>query len=302
MAIRRGSRRPAPKRKSANRAPTAAKRADTQAAGGQPRHGPKHIPLDAHAREERRFEKARSTSRSIDTTFSPDATRTKRARKRRGGPTAAAAAETEVVDPRLTGPLTPVRSQPDGDRRCVGFALAAAMETWLCLRDPAMATDPILSEQHVFKLGDEKEIVAPAAKAVKKGVVETICFGSQPPCPDQKDHTWSGKVEQVLSNDPKVLCAHLRGRLPLVNEMRIAGNFADFQGDGVYIPDNTPGGAHALVIVGFERNADGTGAWIVKNSLGADWGEDGFGRIRWRDPFCKPENVVFVVKEVKRVQ
>lgn len=298
MAIRRGSRPAPPKRKSSAR--TTTKHADTHAptAAGR-RHGPAHIPLDEHVREEERFERARRTARSIDTTFSPDATRTG-ARKRRRGPTAAA--ETEIVDPRLTGPLTPVRDQPDGDRRCVGFALAAAMETWLCLRDPLMATEPILSEQHVFELGEKKEIVSPAAKAVKKGVIETVCFGTQPPCPDQKEHTWSGKVEQVLSNDPDVLCTLLRGRLPLVNEMRIARNFGDFEGNGVYIPDGNPAGAHALVIIGFERNADGSGAWIVKNSLGAAWGENGFGRIRWRDSFCKPENVVFVVSEVKRVQ
>ena len=302
MAIRRGSRRPAPKRKAATRSPTAAKRADTQSPpSAERRHGPRHIPLDAHAREEKRFERLRKTARSIDTTFSPDATRTTRARKRRRGPTAAAA-DTEVFDPRTTGPLTPVRSQPDGDRGCVGSSLATAMETWLCLRDPAAATATILSEKHLLTLEPNSEIVSPAARAVKKGVLETICFKSQPPCPDQKKHTWSGIVEEVTSSDPEVLCGHLRNKLPLVNEMRIGTNFGDFQGPGDYIPADKKGGAHAMAIIGFERNADGTGAWIVKNSLGTTWGDGGFGRIRWRDPICMPENVVFVVRSVTRVE
>lgn len=38
-------------------------------------------------------------------------------------------------------------------------------------------------------------------------------------------------------------------------------------------------GNHVVKIVGWDRNPDGSLHWIIENSWGADWGEEGFGRI-----------------------
>jgi hypothetical protein len=174
------------------------------------------------------------------------------------------------------------------------------METWLARVFASTDELPVLSVDHIFKLGNGQEIVSPAAGGVRNGVLETDCVDAIPPCPDAPSRTWRGIVRQVDDNRTESLCQLLRVGRPVVSEMRIFENFSAFRGTGIYVPAGKAIGAHALVIVGFERASDGSGAWIVKNSYGEEWGEDGFGRIRWRDPFCKPERVVFMVQEVIR--
>ena len=51
---------------------------------------------------------------------------------------------------------------------------------------------------------------------------------------------------------------------------------------GCYEPTGSPEGGHAVLIVGWDdAMCGGTGAWIVKNSWGKDWGENGFFYIKY---------------------
>lgn len=67
--------------------------------------------------------------------------------------------------------------------------------------------------------------------------------------------------------------------------------FSDFfaYGGGVYVKtkDARPIGGHAIVICGYD---DDKGYWIIKNSMGRSWGEDGFGYIAYGQPELKLDN------------
>lgn len=49
-------------------------------------------------------------------------------------------------------------------------------------------------------------------------------------------------------------------------------------GGGVFNEERYKNGSHFVVIIGWD---DEKGAWLVKNSYGTDWGENGFGWIRY---------------------
>lgn len=309
MAVKR-RKPPAGARTATRKRVTPRRTSGDRRAGAQPRdvtRNPGHIPLSAHAAEERRASAARRLTAAVHDAAAADATRV--SRPRRVG--AARAGAGRIGSPRPTGSFdpvgedgerltSPVRRQPDGDEHCVSFALAAALETWLAWALESTDDLPTLSVDHITSLAGGKKIVTAGAKGVRNGVLEDACFGANPPCPDAASRTWRGSVLQVNDSRPEALCELLKSRKPLVTEMVVFQGFENFTGPGTYIPNGPQTGAHALVIVGFERGADGNGVWIVKNSYGEAWGDGGYGRIRWGDPFCNPESVVFMVKEVTR--
>ncbi len=63
---------------------------------------------------------------------------------------------------------------------------------------------------------------------------------------------------------------------------------ADFGslGTGIYVPTTTAlGEAHALLVVGYDDNQR---YWIVKNSWGTNWGDQGFGRVSYDANLIEP--------------
>lgn len=50
---------------------------------------------------------------------------------------------------------------------------------------------------------------------------------------------------------------------------------------------------HAVAIVGYGLDKDGSTYWIVKNSYGEDWGESGYFRVLAGENLCNIENFAF---------
>jgi cathepsin B len=88
-----------------------------------------------------------------------------------------------------------------------------------------------------------------------------------------------GKSPASLNN-PASIQANLMQYGPVEAAMTVYQDFMTYQG-GVYV--HTSGselGGHAIKITGWGTE-NGTNYWIVANSWGASWGENGFFRIAW---------------------
>lgn len=60
-----------------------------------------------------------------------------------------------------------------------------------------------------------------------------------------------------------------------------ASNAFMFYKDGVWTKDEAGDINHAITIVGWDDNLGENGAWIIKNSWGTGWGENGFGYVAY---------------------
>lgn len=182
---------------------------------------------------------------------------------------------------------------------CVAFAAIGTLEAQISIATGASFLKPQFSTQALFACGggscDRGWIPATAASYVKRnGVIDNACapytMGS-----DGKDVTCSnfcqnqtGRTYQVAgtynptgflnSNAQKVKDALKKG--PLITSMTVYEDFLTYS-SGIYkaVSKKSVGG-HAVSIVGYN---DQERYWIVRNSWGADWGENGFVRISWDD-------------------
>jgi MYXO-CTERM domain-containing protein len=85
---------------------------------------------------------------------------------------------------------------------------------------------------------------------------------------------------------------------PVGVSMRTFSDLHTYTG-GVYEPDAgaTSGGLHAVTLVGYD---DPGGYWIVKNSWGPTWGEDGFFRIKYNTSSLGMWAYVYMVREADK--
>ena len=86
----------------------------------------------------------------------------------------------------------------------------------------------------------------------------------------------------VTENDEESLVAILATVGPVSVAYEVVDDFMHYQ-SGIYSSDTCRKGTqdvnHAVLIVGYGFDAQAGPFWIVKNSWGSDWGEDGYFRI-----------------------
>lgn len=202
------------------------------------------------------------------------------------------------VDWRESGMVSAVKDQGNCGA-CVAFATCAAMESALLIGEGCALT---LSEAHLFFCGagdnacaDGWDFLPAIDRAKEVGVcsAEALPYTDTGVCkdvaPEVKITDYS--VSHSMRDRKKALEAG-----PVIAGMEVYRDFL-FYKSGIY--EHATGemiGLHAVCIVGYN---DLESYWIVKNSWGTDWGEDGFARIAYGQSGI--ETFAFISVEAARI-
>lgn len=221
------------------------------------------------------------------------------------------------VDHRDKGCMSEVRNQGQCGS-CYAFASIAVVEWLYCKKNHHLVS---FSEQYMIDCGQGRlEGMDGCEGATDTSVVEFIHnFGlelsrnypymeREETCPydDETDLSTTGYIRMELGafmEVPVKLWPMMLEEMPLYIIIEMDDNFLDY-GGGVYdgskckqydeeADEDTPRDYHAMVLVGHGRE-DGQEFWLIRNSHGADWGEQGYYKLAKSAPAgCIPEQVAY---------
>ena len=181
---------------------------------------------------------------------------------------------------------------------CVAFASIGTMETQLRIASGNSAYNISLSPQNLFACGgggcETGWMPDDAADFLqKKGVVDEACqpymsgatgtdMQCSAACSDANKRTYRitgfSKPTSYFKNVDAVKAALQNG--PLVTTIMVYEDFMSYS-SGVY--KHSTGkflGGHAISIIGYD---DSSQSFIIRNSWGPEWGENGFGHVSYTD-------------------
>jgi hypothetical protein len=193
---------------------------------------------------------------------------------------------------------TPVKDQSPAPT-CETYALCAVLETIMQYQEGELF-EPDLSETHLyFYAGGTYEaggvnLLDAADYLIEYGVPDEGCYPdphrpydySFESLPGWEDRTVKIAEWGCIEKDYEAIKQGLIDHGPLVICISVYSNFLSYKG-GIY--DTIEGereGGHLVALMGYD---DTHQYWIVKNSWGDKWGEDGYIRISYNtDIFISP--------------
>ena len=187
--------------------------------------------------------------------------------------------------------MTPVKSQSSCGS-CWAFSAIGVVEAAVNIysNDPDLDID--LSEQHLVSDCCNAGSCSGgwpdwALKYVRDtGVSEESCFpytrsnGACTPCSGWDENPWKIENYKYVSSSKDAFKSALQEYGPLSVVLSVPDDWFYYRG-GVYEPawsatDGVGWANHAVVLVGWD---DSEGCWIIKNSWGSGWGENGYARV-----------------------
>ncbi|MBC7372137.1 MAG: hypothetical protein H7326_11255 [Bdellovibrionaceae bacterium] len=181
---------------------------------------------------------------------------------------------------------------------CVAFAAIGVLETQFNIASVLPSLNLRLSTQNLFACGGGSCDYgwfpqSAASMLMKRGVTDEACMpylsgatgkdvACEAKCADSSQRTvrisnYQTPSMTVMDVD-SVKSALQNG--PVMTTLSVYSDFITYSG-GVY--KHTSGemlGGHAISIIGYD---DSTQSYIIRNSWGQDWGEQGFGRVAYTD-------------------
>ncbi|KAL5213947.1 hypothetical protein ABZP36_003099 [Zizania latifolia] len=195
------------------------------------------------------------------------------------------------VDWREKGAVTPAKNQRQCGS-CWAFAAVAALESQHQITSGELVS---LSEQEIVdcdRAGSVNQLGCKGGWPIKAlewvkakgGVITEDAYpyvGQQQQCKTNAAGRRVGKISAVrrLQAASEVVLAGAVARQPIIVGINSGGNLQHYK-SGVYTGPCTTKANHAVVAVGYANNVNGVDYWIVKNSWGQTWGQNGFFFMR----------------------
>jgi C1A family cysteine protease len=190
-------------------------------------------------------------------------------------------------------------------RRLIGNGLQNIRNQASCVSCWAFAVTAVVESLHILKHGyspidlAEQTLVSSCSSAgsCSGGYFNAFDYVRDIGLPDENDDPYrarDSKCNQGLTPKVKIKSWSYigqRNRGPTIEEMKKAiylygpiavdvnGNFGSYS-DGIYSNCQRGGTNHMVVLEGWN---DDEGYWIMRNSWGQNWGEDGYMRIKYTD-------------------
>lgn len=184
--------------------------------------------------------------------------------------------------------VTPVKDQgPCGS--CVGFGTCATIESNMRIKAQDHNLNVNLSEAFLLFCGGGScsgwGLTSGLDYAKSTGVTDEACFPYQPhnmPCTDRCSD-WQSRLQKILSYASHGSMQARKNAIatigPVVAGMAVYNDFFSYS-SGVYqkTAGSSLAGYHCICVVGYN---DSQQCWIIKNSWGDDWGDNGFCCIKY---------------------